>query len=58
LIGALVGWGVDESKAKEYSDRVQAGDILVSTQTEEDVNAMSIMMDAGAMETNEYKLTV
>jgi hypothetical protein len=58
LLGALVGWGVDEKKAQEYSDRVEAGDILVAVQTDEDTNALMSMMDAGAMEVNEYKLTV
>lgn len=48
LIGALVNLGVDKEKAKEYEDRVLAGNILVAVHTEDEEAAVKAMRDAGA----------
>jgi CBS domain-containing protein len=34
LVGALTGWGFSESEAREYEDRVKAGDILITVEAD------------------------
>lgn len=58
LIGALVNLGVSEDRAKAYEDRVQAGDILVSVNADESVNATTAMLESGATQVETYKPTI
>ncbi len=52
ILGALTHLGVGTEKAQHYSDRVEAGDILVSAYAEEDATA--IFRECGAIETDAY----
>ena len=56
LVGALANLGVGTEHAQAYSDRVEAGDVLVSVHAEEDARA--ILEEAGATETAIYTLIV
>lgn len=58
LIGALVSWGVPESRAKEYEDRVQAGDILVAVHEGDDTAVTKVLMDCGAVSVDSYEPTI
>jgi hypothetical protein len=51
LIGGLVGLGIPEYEAKQYEDKVRAGNILISVHTEDAKSrsrAKDIMQTAGA----------
>lgn len=54
LIGALVNAGVSETKAKEYEDRVMAGDVLVSVHAEEGIGVEDALREAGALSVESY----
>lgn len=56
LIGALANLGVGEEKAQHYTDRVYAGDILVSVYSETDARPM--LIDCGAIEAEVYTVKV
>ncbi|MEX0931046.1 MAG: DUF1269 domain-containing protein [Candidatus Paceibacterota bacterium] len=58
LIGALVNLGVPETRAKEYEDRVHAGDILVMVHTSDDEAVSQKLRDSGAMSVDSYEPTV
>jgi uncharacterized membrane protein len=58
VIGALVNIGVTEEHAKQYEDRVNAGDVLVAVHAEEDIDVAGLLTGAGALEVNVYQLTV
>lgn len=62
LIGALVGLGVDEPKAKEYQDRVLAGDILVAAHIKdndtEEEKVRDVMLDNNASQVEGYEVSV
>ncbi len=58
LIGALVNLGVGEEHAQQYADRVLAGNILVSTYAEENVDAHAVFVACGALETEAYGLRI
>jgi hypothetical protein len=51
LIGGLVGLGIPEFEAKQYEDKVRAGNILISVHTEDSKSrsrAKDILQTAGA----------
>lgn len=48
IIGALSNLGVPKERAKAYSDRVNAGDILVTANAEDSINVERIMSECGA----------
>jgi len=51
LIGGLVGLGIPEYEAKQYEDKVRAGNILISVHTEDAKSrsrAKDVMQTAGA----------
>lgn len=54
LIGALTSLGFNETKAKEYEDRVFAGDILVAVHSEDAQAVEAVLMDAGAISIETY----
>lgn len=58
IIGALTSMGVGQESAQRYADRVQAGDVLVSTYAEEDKDVHQLFVDHGALETEAYALRV
>jgi len=58
MIGALANLGVGKEQAKRYSDRVMAGDILVSVNADEDLDIREVMEDHGAIDVNVYKINV
>jgi hypothetical protein len=58
LIGALTHMGVGEERAQRYADRVNAGDVLVSTYAEEDIGVQQAFTSSGALETESYILKV
>jgi hypothetical protein len=49
LVGALTGWGFSESEAREYENRVKAGDILIAARVPDDIarRAQDILRDDG-----------
>lgn len=54
LIGALANLGVSEPKAKEYEDRVLAGDILVAVHAEEQYDVAAVLSKHGATSVDSY----
>lgn len=50
LIGGLIGAGIPEEEAREYSERIERGHILVSVQCEESMvpRAREILVEEGA----------
>lgn len=58
LIGALTHMGVGEERAQRYADRVSAGDVLVATYADEDIDVARLLVDAGALDTESYSLQV
>jgi uncharacterized membrane protein len=58
LIGALVNAGVSEDRAKAFEERVQAGDVLVSVDTDETIDVPSVLLRAGATQVETYKPTL
>lgn len=58
LLGALANMGVGQEKAMEYQDRVLAGNILVSVNSEIDGQVESSMQEHGALQVNTYQVTV
>lgn len=54
LIGALASLGVEDTKAKEYEDRVFAGDILVSVHAENASSVEECLSDNGAVSVESY----
>jgi hypothetical protein len=58
LIGGLLSIGVGKEKAIVYQDRVLAGDVLVSINSEKDIEVESSMREYGAMEVETYTITV
>lgn len=50
LIGGLIGAGIPEEEAREYSERIERGHILVSVQCDEDrvPRAREILVEEGA----------
>lgn len=58
LIGALANLGVGEEKAKQYSDRVTAGNILVVIHADDKVDPTSILLDCGADNIETFRPTV
>lgn len=58
VVGALTNMGVGEENAKRYADRVQAGDVLVAAYADDSIDVRALFLDAGAIETEGYALTV
>ncbi len=58
LIGGLMNLGVSEERAKVYMDRVQAGDILVSVNADEEVDVATVLLESGASQVETYKPNV
>ncbi len=58
LIGALTNLGFPETKAKEYEDRVFAGDILVSVHSEDEKSVESLLLETGAVSIETYTPTI
>lgn len=58
IIGALTNLGVGQEHAQRYSDRVQAGDVLVAVYAEEDQDVHQLFVEHGALETEAYGLRV
>lgn len=56
IIGALANMGVGKEKAQHYSDRVAAGDILVTVYSE--LDASRTLLDHGALEADVYTARV
>lgn len=54
LIGALVNFGVSDTRAKEYEDRVVAGDILVAVHAEDNFDVLQTLTAHGAMSVETY----
>jgi uncharacterized membrane protein len=54
LIGALANLGVSSDKAKEYEDRVYAGDILVAVHAEENYDVAAKLSKHGATSVDSY----
>jgi hypothetical protein len=54
LIGALTGLGFSEEKAKEYEDRVFAGDILLSVHSTDEQAVEAVLLEAGALSVETY----
>jgi hypothetical protein len=49
VLGALTNLGVGKEKAQKYSDRVAAGDILVSVTSENAAEVATALVECGAM---------
>lgn len=58
IIGALANLGVGKEKAKEYEDRVAAGDILLSVHADEPKEVEQKMLDCGATNVETYTVSV
>lgn len=58
LIGALVSLGVEESAAKRYTDRVTAGNILVSAYGEKTNDVVEVMEKNGATDVQVFAPSV
>lgn len=58
LIGALANLGVSETQAKEYEDRVHAGDVLVVVHSDDNEAVSEKLTDCGAMSVESYEPTV
>ncbi len=58
LIGALANLGVGEEKAKQYADRVTAGNILLSVHAEESTDPAAVMIDCGAENVETFRPAV
>jgi hypothetical protein len=58
LTGALLNLGVGEEKAIQYQDRVLAGNILVSVNSENDKEVQKSMIDHNAMNVETYSPSV
>jgi len=58
LIGALANLGVTDDKAKEYEERVFAGDVLVSVHAEENIRVAQVLADHGATSVESYTPTI
>jgi len=58
LIGALANMGVGEQKAQQYSDRVSAGNILLSIHTDENVDPSPVLLDCQAESVETFHPTV
>lgn len=56
LIGALANLGVSGEKAKEYEDRVMAGNVLVAVHSEDDKNIATIFTESGATDIEVFAL--
>ena len=56
LIGALVNMGVTKERAKEYEDRVMAGNVLVAVHAEEGSGIEAVMTDSGATDIETFML--
>ncbi len=56
LIGALSAWGVDATKAKEYEDKVGAGNVLLTVHADESINLIPILSNCGATDVNVYSV--
>jgi len=54
LIGALANLGISETKAKEYEDRVLAGDVLVAAHAEEEYDVAAVLSKHGATSVDSY----
>lgn len=48
LVGALMSMGVSEPEAKNYEERVNAGDVLLSVRTEDSSTIMNSLRELGA----------
>lgn len=58
IIGALANLGVPKERAKAYSDRVEAGDILVTVNAEDTDNVERILVDCGAEDVETFRPAV
>jgi hypothetical protein len=58
LIGALTGLGVPDTQAKEYEDRVAAGDVLVAVHAENHFDVAKTLTAHGALSVDSYTPTV
>lgn len=58
LIGALANWGVTESQAQAYQDRVMSGDILVSVHSENELSVADVLSNHGATSVETFTPTV
>ncbi len=56
LIGALSAWGVDATKAKEYEDKVGAGNVLLTVHADESINLIPVLSNCGATDVNVYSV--
>lgn len=54
IIGALVNMGASETEAKEYEDRVTAGDVLVAVEADDEIAVTSAFGSAGAASVRTY----
>jgi hypothetical protein len=58
IVGALANMGVGHEKAVEYQDRVLAGNILVSVNSEKDGEVEASMQEHGALQVNTYQIAI
>lgn len=58
LIGAFASLGVNDTVAKEYEERVSAGDTLVSVEAENTSEVAKILTDCGATSVGSYNSEV
>lgn len=54
LIGALTNLGFSETQAKEYEDRVFAGDVLLAVHSQDEKAVESLLLEAGAVSIETY----
>lgn len=54
LVGALAGWGVGESEAKVYEERVKLGSVLVAAKSDNSMAVKEIFEKHGADEIREF----
>lgn len=58
LIGALTNLGIGKEQAQEYEDRVNAGDILVAAQVDNEVEAEKILNKCNATSVDIFNVTL
>ena len=58
LIGALANLGVGQEKAKQYEDRVMAGDVLVVVHADRDIDVAQELENNGATDVQVFSPTV
>ncbi len=58
LLGALLNLGVGKERAIEYQDRVLAGNILVSVNSDNDKEVQKAMIDHNALSVETYEVKI